>query len=69
MHYYVIEFIVESISIPRMMGLYKIQRKNAKNKELFGSILDQILVDPFRLTEPKDRACKQSRGLSNNQSD
>lgn len=37
MHYYVIEFIVESISIPRMMGLYKIQRKNAKNKELFGS--------------------------------
>lgn len=37
MHYHVIEFIVESISIPRMMGLYKIQRKNAKNKELFGS--------------------------------
>lgn len=69
MHYYVIEFIVESISIPRMMGLYKIQRKNAKNKELFRSILDQILVDPFRLTEPKGRACKQSRGLSNNQSD
>lgn len=69
MHYYVIEFIVESIRIPRMMGLYKIQRKMLKIKSFLDPILDQILVDPFRLTEPKGRACKQSRGLSNNQSD
>lgn len=40
-----------------------------KIKSFLDPILDQILVDPFRLTEPKDRACKQSRGLSNNQSD
>lgn len=37
MHYYVIEFNVESIIIPRMTGFFKIQRKKAKNKELFGS--------------------------------
>lgn len=40
-----------------------------KIKSFLDPILDQILVDPFRLTEPKGRACKQSRGLSNNQSD